>query len=285
MTEAADPASPHATGARRPAGRRSRCRTRLTQPAATRPPANRRHAERAAERSEAALTGVCCGCGSRGYARSMSTGCGGTCGRMPERCRQRVLINGEEGDTKSRAGRRVVGLPAPIVQLCEHKERQERDREHARQLWRESGYVFTSPTGQPLNLNSDYHRWKALLRSAAVRDARLHDARHTAATVAVLVDAVTYVFSAAMVASLRGVAEPRRRTGGDEERPRACRRDSRRSQMGLRRLRTGSASGGDACLVSSPSSALGGDRAVRIYRVAASPFELAWCSLSAVWAP
>ena len=52
---------------------------------------------------------------------------------MPGRCRQRVLINGEEGDTKSRAGRRVVGLPAPIVQLCEHKERQERDR--ARQCY------------------------------------------------------------------------------------------------------------------------------------------------------
>ena len=37
MTEAADPASDTQTGARRPAGRRSRCRTPLTQPAATRP--------------------------------------------------------------------------------------------------------------------------------------------------------------------------------------------------------------------------------------------------------
>jgi integrase len=43
--------------------------------------------------------------------------------------------------------------------------------------------VFASPTGQPLNPNSDYHRWKGLLKSAGVRDARLHDARHTAATV------------------------------------------------------------------------------------------------------
>jgi integrase len=110
-------------------------------------------------------------------------GCGGTCGRMPGWCRQRVLVNGEAGDTKSRAGRRAVGLPAPLVQLLrEHREQQRRDRQHARQLCRESGYVFTSPTGQPLNPNSDYHRWKALLKSAGVRDARLHDARHTAAT-------------------------------------------------------------------------------------------------------
>jgi integrase len=94
-----------------------------------------------------------------------------------------VLLNGEQGDTKSRAGRRVVGLPSQLLLLREHEEQQDRDRVHARQLWRESGHVFTSPMGQPLNSNSDYHRWKALLKAAGVRDARLHDARHTAATV------------------------------------------------------------------------------------------------------
>ena len=43
--------------------------------------------------------------------------------------------------------------------------------------------MFTSEVGAPLNPNSDYHRWKALLRRAGVPDGRLHDARHTAATV------------------------------------------------------------------------------------------------------
>jgi len=43
--------------------------------------------------------------------------------------------------------------------------------------------VFTTKTGQPLNPNSDYRAWKALVKRAGVRDARLHDARHTAATV------------------------------------------------------------------------------------------------------
>lgn len=111
-------------------------------------------------------------------------GCEGDCGRMPGWCRQRVRVNDEDGETKSRAGRRAVGLPAPLAQLLrEHQAQQERDREKARQLWADSDYVFTSLTGQPLNANSDYYRWKALLKAAGVRDGRLHDARHTAATV------------------------------------------------------------------------------------------------------
>lgn len=72
-------------------------------------------------------------------------GCGGTCGRFPGWCPERVLVNGEDGETKSRAGRRVVGLPASLVQLLrEHQAQQDRDREHARQVWQDSGRVFTS---------------------------------------------------------------------------------------------------------------------------------------------
>ena len=46
-----------------------------------------------------------------------------------------------------------------------------------------SGYVFATPVGEPINPNTDYHRWKRLLADAGLRDGRLHDARHTAATV------------------------------------------------------------------------------------------------------
>jgi integrase len=34
----------------------------------------------------------------------------------------------------------------------------------------------------PAGVNADWDEWKALLQAAGVRDARLHDARHTAAT-------------------------------------------------------------------------------------------------------
>ena len=41
----------------------------------------------------------------------------------------------------------------------------------------------STPTGAPINPRTDYTDWKRLLPSAGLRDARLHDARHTAATV------------------------------------------------------------------------------------------------------
>ena len=41
----------------------------------------------------------------------------------------------------------------------------------ARQLWQDDDWVFTSSVGAPLNPNSDYHRWKALLKEAGVREA------------------------------------------------------------------------------------------------------------------
>ena len=46
-----------------------------------------------------------------------------------------------------------------------------------------AGWVFTQPNGRPIDPRADHESWKALLREANVRDARLHDARHTAATI------------------------------------------------------------------------------------------------------
>lgn len=114
-------------------------------------------------------------------------GCDGTCARKPGYCPQRTQIRRETKDTKSRAGKRAIGLPDELTKLLrQHKELQAEERKAARQLWAEKGYVFTSPTGEPLNPNTDYHHWKELLQAADVRDARLHDARHTASTVLLL---------------------------------------------------------------------------------------------------
>lgn len=52
--------------------------------------------------------------------------------------------------------------------------------------WQGSGYVFTKQDGGPLVPNTDYHQWKRLLGDAGVCDGRLHDARHTAGTVLLL---------------------------------------------------------------------------------------------------
>ncbi|MGX1755851.1 tyrosine-type recombinase/integrase [Streptomyces lydicus] len=111
-------------------------------------------------------------------------GCGDKCGRKPGYCPQKINTRRETKDTKTRAGKRPIGVPEELLKLLRrHKEKQQRERALARDLWVEKGYVFTSPTGEPLNPNTDFHRWKDLLKAAKVRDGRLHDARHTAATV------------------------------------------------------------------------------------------------------
>ncbi|MBM9467986.1 site-specific integrase [Nakamurella sp. YIM 132084] len=112
-------------------------------------------------------------------------GCGGTCGRRyGGQCPQRVAECTETAETKSRAGRRSVGLPDQLVALLrQHREAQDREREVAAQLWTDGDWLGATPTGAPINSRTDYTEWKRLLAAAGVRDARLHDARHTAATV------------------------------------------------------------------------------------------------------
>jgi integrase len=87
-------------------------------------------------------------------------------------------------DVKSRAGRRTIALPPRLFTLLtEHHATQQREREAADDLWEEHGFVFTGPTGRPIDPRADNREWAELLKEAGVREARLHDARHTAATV------------------------------------------------------------------------------------------------------
>ena len=94
-------------------------------------------------------------------------------------------MNGEDGRhevTSRPAGRRAPA--ATGASCCASIEKQQhRDGNMPVNCGGRAATCSPHPTGQPLNPNSDYHRWKALLKSAGVRDARLHDARHTAATV------------------------------------------------------------------------------------------------------
>lgn len=111
-------------------------------------------------------------------------GCGDTCGRKAGYCPRRRQVRVDTGETKSRAGKRTIGLPDPLVGLlADHKRKQATERATARQLWQDGGYVFARPDGRPLSPNTDYHEWKRLLADAGLREVRLHDARHTAATV------------------------------------------------------------------------------------------------------
>lgn len=110
-------------------------------------------------------------------------GCNADCGKSAGYCPLRRQTNGVVGATKSAAGNRVVGLPDELAALLkDHRRRQLQERIRAGSLWQDGGWVFTTLLGRPIAPNSDYHEWRALLERAGVRHARLHDARHTAAT-------------------------------------------------------------------------------------------------------
>jgi integrase len=88
-------------------------------------------------------------------------GCGGTCGKSRAGfCPQRQQVRADAGETKSSHGRRAIGLPDELVKLLRaHRDDQARERQLAAQLWQEGGWVFTSPTGHPVNPSTDYHEW------------------------------------------------------------------------------------------------------------------------------
>ena len=96
-------------------------------------------------------------------------------------------------EPKSRAGRRTIALPPQLVDaLRAHRDAQAAEREEAGNVWDDSvqvlggpvrrGLVFTQATGRPIAPEQDWRAWKDLLKAAGVRDARLHDARHTSAS-------------------------------------------------------------------------------------------------------
>ena len=77
----------------------------------------------------------------------------------------------------------TLALPAPLItQLRAHRVQQTAERLAAGSAWQDWDLVFCTPTGSPVNSHDDWEDWHTLLAEASVRTARVHDARHTAAT-------------------------------------------------------------------------------------------------------
>lgn len=55
-------------------------------------------------------------------------------------------------------------------------------RERAGEKWTETGYVFTTRTGQPIEPRNLYRSFTRVAKNADLRVVRLHDARHGTAT-------------------------------------------------------------------------------------------------------
>lgn len=119
----------------------------------------------------------------KGHPRPCPPNCTGHARHCPHRHGGGLV----EVEVKSKAGRRWFVLPDELYELLLRHERvQQREREHAGTEWHDGGWIFTQPNGRPIDPRRDWQDWKNILREAGVRDARLHDARHTAATVLLL---------------------------------------------------------------------------------------------------
>jgi len=98
-----------------------------------------------------------------------------------------TTVNGRaiESSTKTNKSRRRIALDSGTVGVLRaHHERQDQERQLAGGLWCESGLVFTREDGTALHPDRFSHLFARLMRKANLPPIRLHDLRHTYATLA-----------------------------------------------------------------------------------------------------
>ena len=89
------------------------------------------------------------------------------------------------GPPKSDAGRRVIALDkTTIAALREHRSRQQAERAAAGPRWTETGYVFTTLTGEPVVPDRMTRLFRKLVAASGLPPVTLHGLRHGAATLA-----------------------------------------------------------------------------------------------------
>ncbi len=84
---------------------------------------------------------------------------------------------------KSDKGRRTIELPAVCVTaLKRHRESQRLERQMAGKRWHETGFVFTSTIGTPIDDSKVLREFNAIVKAAELPKQRFHDLRHAAIT-------------------------------------------------------------------------------------------------------
>lgn len=108
-----------------------------------------------------------------------------SCESHADRCPQR---KGGELKFRPRKGKKRLTLQCPpelLPILKAHRKAQNAERLKAGDKWEDWDLVFCLRNGRPNTRTEDWREWKTILREANVRDARLHDARHTCGTLLV----------------------------------------------------------------------------------------------------
>jgi len=88
------------------------------------------------------------------------------------------------GQPKTAKGRRLIALsPSTIAVLREHRDEQVKQRQAIGMPLHDDDLVFSQLDGKPLLPDSITQAWRNLARCAGLKGIRLHDARHTHASI------------------------------------------------------------------------------------------------------
>jgi integrase len=117
----------------------------------------------------------------------------------------RVLVNGKPQDSrpKTEAGRRNVPLDEKLIALLRALKTRQSEERLALGEWGGEDYVFTDEFGQPVHPEHFSTSFDYLTKAAGLRTVRLHDLRHTAASLMIASGANVKV-----VAELLGHSSP-----------------------------------------------------------------------------
>jgi len=86
-------------------------------------------------------------------------------------------------ETKNNASRRMLRIPAAALRaLREHRVKQMEERLVAGEKWRDSGLVFTTTIGTPLDPRNVLRHFARVLSAAGIPHVRFHDLRHSCAS-------------------------------------------------------------------------------------------------------
>jgi integrase len=86
-------------------------------------------------------------------------------------------------EPKTARSRRVVPVPPPtLAALCGHRRRQKADQLAAGPAWRDTDLVFATHLGGPLEPRNVNRSWYAIRSRAGLDGFRLHDLRHSCAS-------------------------------------------------------------------------------------------------------
>lgn len=89
----------------------------------------------------------------------------------------------EVADPKTRSSRRTIKLPPTLIGILQQHARDRKAAQLRARTWHDTGYVFTTRTGTPMDPKNLMLAFRRVISETGLPLIRLHDMRHTAATI------------------------------------------------------------------------------------------------------